>query len=707
MRAFRNLLPVLILALSLPLAAQEKVTYQDHVFPLVENHCGKCHNPDKKKGDLDLSTHGAALKGGGSGQVLVSGNLDSSKLWRCINHIEEPNMPPNKPRLGDKELDVFKQWILGGLLETSGSKAVAVPSVDLTLTSAPVGKPDGPPPMPEFLSVESVVHTPRPYAVLGMAASPWAPLVALAGQKQVLLYNTDDLQLAGILPYTEGFVTDVKFSRNGKLLLAAGGHGGKSGRVLMWNVLTGERLAVLGEEFDTVLGADISPDQSKLALGGPGKLVKIHSTKTGKLLHKMKRHTDWVTAVAFSPNGELLATADRNGGISVWDPDNGQEVFTLAGHKTAVTALSWRGDSRLLASASEDESIKVWEMQDGKQARAWNGHGGGALSVNYTYDGRIVSCGRDKQVIAWDASGSKVRTFDSFTNIAVRAVFSHDGARVIGSDLDGNVFVWNTKDGKRLGALDSNPFPLATRLANARKRVTELRNRGDKPSPALIEARQEVAKLTTASTKANKVLEQAKAEQKVKEDDVNRLKELAAKTPPPDIQVRLSAGRAERQKAREAATNATDSARLSSTALEAAKEGLAEIKGENPAEALAAAQAAVVRLQNAQVQSDLFRLRDGLASKNRERDGLIALVSEKREAVRGAEQQLSGSKDSAAKAKLKAAIKSATSEAKTAETAAAKLALDIATDQKKVEQLASEIGRVKTAAAAPVRHSKL
>src|SRR5687767_10280290 len=134
----------LVLTLALGSAsAQEKITYQDHILPLVENHCGKCHNPDKKKGDLDLSTYSGAMKGGGSGAVLVSGNVDSSKLWRCITHAEEPTMPPNKPRLPDKDLDVFKKWITGGLLETSGSKALATkPSVDLTLQATSIGKPD-------------------------------------------------------------------------------------------------------------------------------------------------------------------------------------------------------------------------------------------------------------------------------------------------------------------------------------------------------------------------------------------------------------------------------------------------------------------------------------------------------------------------------------------------------------------------------------
>src|SRR3954468_20256581 len=87
--------------------AQEKITYQDHVLPLIENNCGKCHNPDKKKADLDLTSYAGVIKGSGSGPVVVAGNPDGSKLWRAITQVEEPTMPPNKPRLPDKELEVF------------------------------------------------------------------------------------------------------------------------------------------------------------------------------------------------------------------------------------------------------------------------------------------------------------------------------------------------------------------------------------------------------------------------------------------------------------------------------------------------------------------------------------------------------------------------------------------------------------------------
>src|SRR5260221_2725001 len=88
--------------------AQEKVTFQDHILPLVEANCAKCHNADKKKGDLDLTSYSTALAGGASGKVLVSGDPDASKLWKSINHLEDPNMPPNRDKMTDKELGVFR-----------------------------------------------------------------------------------------------------------------------------------------------------------------------------------------------------------------------------------------------------------------------------------------------------------------------------------------------------------------------------------------------------------------------------------------------------------------------------------------------------------------------------------------------------------------------------------------------------------------------
>jgi WD40 repeat protein len=225
----------------------------------------------------------------------------------------------------------------------------------------------------------------------------------------------------------------------------------------------------IGNDYDTVLAADIRPDQSQVALGGPGRLVKIFTTKTGEMQHKIKKHTDWVTAVAFSPNGQMLASADRNGGLSIWDPDSAQELFNLTGHKSAITALSWRGDSKLLASSSEDGTVKLWEMKEGKQAKNWNAHSGGARSVNYAHDGRLVSCGRDNAITIWNGSGSKERSMEGSCDLPLNVNFSHDGKRIFASDFSGHVVVWNAVDGKRLGELDANPPSVPRHVASVQK----------------------------------------------------------------------------------------------------------------------------------------------------------------------------------------------------------------------------------------------
>jgi WD40 repeat protein len=584
----------------------EKTTYADHVLPLVEQHCAKCHNPDKKKGDLDLTSYSGALKGGGSGVVVVSGNPDSSKLIKALTHAEEPNMPPNKPPLPEKELAVFRNWIVGGLLETSGSKAIvaARPTVDLTLKVSDLGKPDGPPPMPNELSIEPVIHTTRSYAIDGLAASPWAPVVAIAGQKQILLYNTTNLDLLGILPFSEGQPWDVRFSRSGKLLLAGGGHAAKSGSVVLWNVETGERMATIGKEYDSVLAADISPDQAHVALGGPDRLVKIYSTKTGELEHKIKKHTDWITALAFSPNGEMLASADRNGGITVWDPDNGQELFTTAGHKGAVTSLSWRGDSKLIASSSEDGTVKLWESAEGKQARTWNAHNGGALCVAYSREGKLVSCGRDSSVATWNAEGAKQKSFEFAGEMALRCAWSDDNSRVIASDFAGNVALWDAKSGKRLGELDSNPRPLAERIRAAQARIAELQARSDKPSPALAEAEQAQAKLESELTNARRQAEKVQADFASGAAEIVRLKDLVAKlNPPADVEAQLASARALREKARAARTDATNAVETLSQSLSASKAKLEAMrKTHNTAAELAEAEAELQKLKRAQAR---------------------------------------------------------------------------------------------------------
>lgn len=475
-------------------SAQEKINYQDHIVPIFRNNCFKCHSQDASKGDLDLSTFGAALRGGSSGPGLMSGDPDGSKLFKVAAHSEEPKMPPNS-KISDKELELIKKWIAGGLLENSGSKAIAssAPKVDMAVDLSKLGKPDGPPALPQDWLLEPAVRTDRTTAVLGMASSPWAPVVALTGQHQVLVYNTDTLELSGIVKFPSGHPAQVRFSRNGKMLLAAGGEGAKIGLATVWDVVTGDKVITVGEEFDTVLASDLSADQKWIVLGGPSKLVKIYSTADGQQKYSLKKHTDWVTAAEFSPNGKYLATGDRVGGILVWEPSTGTQLYSMRGHRGSITQLSWRADSGLLLSASEDGTARTWKVEDEQQVRSINAHNGGVLSGSFDQTGNIITAGRDKQVAIWDANGNKKKSFAVTNDIPVRATLTHDSKRAIASDWTGNIYVWNADDGKLLGELSANPPTLEQRLESVQKEIETAQINLTKLNADLATAKEELA----------------------------------------------------------------------------------------------------------------------------------------------------------------------------------------------------------------------
>jgi hypothetical protein len=485
----------------------KKTTYDEHVLPILRDTCVGCHGPDKKRGGLAVHTFTDLMQGGSSGAVVKPGDADGSRLFQLVAHKAEPAMPPKSPKLEQAKLDTVRKWIAEGALENAGSKAVvAKPSTDIGLASIVRGKPAVPPMPARPLPLDPVVKTAKANAITALASSPWAPLVALGGQKQVLLYNSDTLDLVGVLPFPEGVPHVLRFSRNGSLLLAGGGRGGKSGKVVLWKVATGERVIALGDETDAVLAADISADQTQVALGGPAKVVRVYSTKDGSLIREIKKHTDWVYAIEYSPDGVLLATADRSGGLFVWESHTGREYFALRGHTAAVTSLSWRMDSNVLASLSEDTTLRLWEMENGNAIKAWGAHGGGGLSVQYTHDNRLVSCGRDRVVKVWDQNGAPQRAFEALPDVAVRCCFTHDGGRVVAGDGTGGVRAWDAKDGRTIGSLLANPPTAAERLEAAVKDVPVKQAAYDQAGVVLAASNAAVQKATADLAAAQKAV---------------------------------------------------------------------------------------------------------------------------------------------------------------------------------------------------------
>lgn len=104
---------------AVPLKPQEELLiYEDVIHTILDSKCLNCHNDNKTKGDLLMTTHDQLLKSGKSGKVaLVPGNPAESEMLVRV-HLpvsDDERMPPEgKPGLSDEEIQLITFWIENG-----------------------------------------------------------------------------------------------------------------------------------------------------------------------------------------------------------------------------------------------------------------------------------------------------------------------------------------------------------------------------------------------------------------------------------------------------------------------------------------------------------------------------------------------------------------------------------------------------------------
>jgi hypothetical protein len=439
-----------------PVHAEETRNFEDHILPLLREHCANCHRPGKTRGGLDVTTMEKLEKGGSAGPSVVSGLAENSPLFRAIAHIgSEEAMPPEQDKLPPHILAAFKGWIEGGLKPNATGRARESRAVvQLTVDAASLGAPATP---PDFIrSLPPRTDAPRllrALPVMALAANPWASIIAVGGQDATVLHDLSDGHRIGELPFPSGEVRVLRFSRNGQLLFIGGGRPTSSGKVQIVEMKTGKTLATVGEDFDVVLAADVSPDQSLVATAGPEKLVRVYRVADGVLVWTMKKHADFITSLEFSPDGKHLASADRAGGIFITDAISGENPRLLAGATDAVGQLAWRSDARSLAAACGDGQVLLYEPTSARLVARWAAHEGGCLSIAYSRGGNLLTGGHDATACLWDENGKRVSQFKNCDTAAFRVAFTNAQNLLVG-DWSGDVREW-TPDGKEVRVLST------------------------------------------------------------------------------------------------------------------------------------------------------------------------------------------------------------------------------------------------------------
>jgi len=402
--------------------------------------CFECHNPEKAKADLDLTSREAILKGGDGGPALVVGKSSESFLVEVLAPDADPHMPP-KGQLTDEQIADIRKWI------DAGAKwdAAALKMETRLLEPAALGALPGSyqPVLALALTTDGkrlAVGRGNQIFIHDVSTNSFPLVQTLAGHKdavQSLAWSRDGKWLAsggfrrvqlwdaglGVNPFAtidegfEGRVTALDFTAGGRTLIAADGRVAQSGVLRLFSVGAKPRtLASWQAHKDSIYDIEVSPDGLKLATAGADRLAKVWDLVSRAELAAFEGHADFVTAVAFRKDKPQLASAGADKEIKVWDLETGQMLknnrydkeftFTFSSHGKPVTGLRWLDKGEVIVSVSEDGAAR-WctELKKQKQRRL-SSTGEILYCVAATGDGGTIFAGSESGVVhVWGADG--------------------------------------------------------------------------------------------------------------------------------------------------------------------------------------------------------------------------------------------------------------------------------------------------------------
>jgi mono/diheme cytochrome c family protein len=109
----------------LPPAAERMVDFAKDIRPIFEQHCLKCHGPEKQKSGYRVDVRESALKGGDEhAPNIIPGKSAESPLIQFVAGLDEDMIMPQKgERLSAEQIGLLRAWIEQGANWPADSQA--------------------------------------------------------------------------------------------------------------------------------------------------------------------------------------------------------------------------------------------------------------------------------------------------------------------------------------------------------------------------------------------------------------------------------------------------------------------------------------------------------------------------------------------------------------------------------------------------------
>jgi len=212
-----------------------------------------------------------------------------------------------------------------------------------------------------------------------------------------------------------------------------------NGQVTIWRVNTADSKAgpKHNSEVNTI---QFSPDGNWLVSVGADNTARVTRTISGGTKYILP-HNDWIEDVAFSPDGSWFATASDDTLVRVLTTETGREKFRMQ-HAGFVVDVEVSPNGQWIATTGSDNTARIWDATSGTLVREIVLETSGTTLAFSADNNRLIISDYDGHIGIWDISSLNARVgYLTFPNLVHKAKFSYTGEWVVFNADDQNLWL--------------------------------------------------------------------------------------------------------------------------------------------------------------------------------------------------------------------------------------------------------------------------